>query len=216
MFFVPYAEEQLPIPMNGGIIAHEHFHSYFSYGVLKKLGSQKIDPLQDYLLKSLNEGIADMWGWIYTGDPDFISMSLPAVGGLRKLDVPSFMNLPEVKSKADLEFELKFVKSECHRVPGCSSAEQVITGMSYENGTVLARILKNFLSKQNLSRKEKSQKMFELIDRLQQLSVSEVLDLEKVIVEWSKLFPSLSSEDCDLLKNSVKTKEIQEQICTSI
>ncbi len=29
MFFVPYTNKELPIAVNGGILAHEHFHSLF-------------------------------------------------------------------------------------------------------------------------------------------------------------------------------------------
>lgn len=213
IFFVPYADQQLPLPLNGGIIAHEHFHSYFSYGIQQKLSAEKIEPLDDYMLKSLNEGLADIWGWIYTGQPDFISLSLPDLGQLRKLDT-THLGVPlQVKSKSELESDLKYSEVECEKYKGCTSSAQIITALSYVNGTVLARTLKNFLTEQNLSQKEMARKIFKLIEIIEQLTVKKTLNFESVIVEWAKLFESLSSESCEILKSSIKTKEIQDQVC---
>lgn len=37
------------------------------------------------LLRALNEGMADFWAWLYTGDPDFIARSLPSEKSRRTL-----------------------------------------------------------------------------------------------------------------------------------
>lgn len=39
-------------------------------------------------LTALNEGLADFWGWVYSGDPDFIAASLPREGRRRRIDRP--------------------------------------------------------------------------------------------------------------------------------
>lgn len=39
------------------------------------------------LLRAMNEGLADFWGWIYSGDVNFIGRSIPSHGGPRRLDL---------------------------------------------------------------------------------------------------------------------------------
>jgi hypothetical protein len=218
IFFVPYSEDQLPLPLNGGVIAHEHFHSYFSRGVLQKINQseKKLEPLDDYVLKSLNEGLADIWGWIYTGQTDFIALSLPQFSQSRKLDTTLLFRMPKIKSNEELKLDLKFAEDECKKISVCSSEIQIITALAYLNGTVFARTLKNFLVEQKLSQKEMAQKVFLLLEKIEQLKQENSLELESALVEWSKLFDSLSVKSCEILKNSIKTKEIQDQICTSL
>lgn len=40
---------------------------------------------QDVYWHALNEGMADLWGWLYSGDPDFMKRSLPARGEGRRM-----------------------------------------------------------------------------------------------------------------------------------
>lgn len=104
--FVPYTFAHVPLMVNGGVIAHEHFHSHFSRLVLNPLRSKKADGLsilkeikktesseealsedeladyhkavyQSILVRALNEGFADFWAFLYTQDEDFILRSLP-------------------------------------------------------------------------------------------------------------------------------------------
>lgn len=142
-FVVPYTSPQLPISVNGSILAHEHFHSIYARLILnpllkeaklqgKKLfaidlkephnnealvhyvqsGSEapeglftndqefkdqeglnqktkmdlnkmvlpentnQIKQINLVLLTALNEGLADVWGWLYNQNPCFISTSL--------------------------------------------------------------------------------------------------------------------------------------------
>ena len=128
---MPYAEGRLPIAINGGILAHEHFHSIFQALVMSGLPkdsqtstpgvqgewsleaiqnseagtkvttdpvlrfdlSKKIAeiPLQTYnyfVIHGINEGLADFYGWVYSGDPSFIENSLPVKAvALRKMNV---------------------------------------------------------------------------------------------------------------------------------
>jgi len=50
-----------------------------------------------FLLRAVNEGLADFWGWVYTGDDSFIQLSLPREGGVRRLDMESG-RLPDGRS----------------------------------------------------------------------------------------------------------------------
>lgn len=216
IYFVPYSEDQLPLPLNGGVIAHEHFHSYFAKGLQNQLDQKNLKPIDQYILKSINEGLADVWGWIYSGQPDFISQSLPDVGQFRKLDSSKLSRLTQVKSKSDLENDIKFSKVECKNISWCSTPDQIILSLSYMNGTAIARILKDSVAGQKLNQTQKAQKIVQLLEKLSEVVKTQPLSLENVILEWSKLFDSLSEVSCEVLKNSIKTQEVKDEICTKL
>lgn len=151
LFVVPFTGPELPISINAGIIAHEHFHRLFQAIVLRRLQlapqqllapqlmvehscqggavdhssfaavfddapegeapPEKIVglPLEDQplesqmvslkvwnqtVLRGVNEGLADFWGWSYSNDDFFVGRSLGAQENLaRRIDQkPS--NLP--------------------------------------------------------------------------------------------------------------------------
>jgi len=132
LFVPPYTELDVPIAVNGGVLAHEHFHRIFQSMVFKRIGkggyfSRELQAFREhafwsenstggsvemvngqpldkdvhgqgkpqasqvakynaFYLSALNEGLADFWGWVYTGDPNFIKPSLPKLGNFRSLD----------------------------------------------------------------------------------------------------------------------------------
>lgn len=102
--FEKFKGEDLNLTINSGVIAHEHFHSLFFKMVQSQLGELlRSNPHSDYieidkslpvaekisqenrinpeilnsLLRAWNEGFADVWGWIYSGDTQFVERSLP-------------------------------------------------------------------------------------------------------------------------------------------
>lgn len=116
---VPYTQSHLPIAVNAGILAHEHFHSLY-YKLVEKnmfdrdskplhgkkvreevlgvvdggMNISKVQPVDSDVEKyhkifsrGLNEGLADFWAWIYTGDPDFLQQSLPSEKSGRTLNL---------------------------------------------------------------------------------------------------------------------------------
>ncbi len=131
MFFQSYSRSEMPLQVNGGVIAHEHFHSLFQRVVLDPLITKKgtispkalglpldkftgflfetalfssfsarnvvaqpatneaIDPeiVQPFLERGFNEGLADVWGWIYTQDVDFVGRTFAKFAGVRSLDL---------------------------------------------------------------------------------------------------------------------------------
>lgn len=107
ILLVPFTSEELPLAINGGVLAHEHFHSLFYKLVGRRIGQKtqghgqellqhlqgaKAAPtssqaLQDknltlaqktnlFTYLGMNEGLADFWAWVYSGDPDFLASSL--------------------------------------------------------------------------------------------------------------------------------------------
>ncbi len=116
MLIVPYTQEHLPIPVNAGILAHEHFHSLYFKLIEKKIfksrqvlhgedlrdkilgakvvesdvlmpveKAQEDDSYHRSLSRAMNEGLADFWAWVYTGDRDFLAQSLPSEKAARTL-----------------------------------------------------------------------------------------------------------------------------------
>lgn len=196
LLIVPYTDKQLPISINGGILAHEHFHMIYQSIVLNRLGGdggtgsgkaavfmrddwsqlalagehragraesrgdapeatteaasdQKIhgqdrtgehdiDPKDDpigaynmFFLRAVNEGLADFWAWVYTGDTDFIGHSMPAQSARRRLD-------PKVDRLDPLDrLQSKIVDIFSNPLPA-----EVVVNNAYEVGTNYARALR--------------------------------------------------------------------------
>ncbi|GIL17674.1 MAG: hypothetical protein BroJett040_14250 [Oligoflexia bacterium] len=158
--FAPYLREDLPLTVNAGVIAHEHFHSIFYKTVIQPLGDkypgpdgnlhgndQKLlkhfgfeeaassenvgllserDIYHAVLLRGLNEGLADIWGWLYSDDTAFVRRSLPQVEESRTL------SSGELKLKSTKELR---AQAQAYHSWGNSNA------VSYELGSQYGRIL---------------------------------------------------------------------------
>lgn len=171
MMFVPYTDAHLPISVNAGIIAHEHFHSLFYKLVIrlafdagkistplasvhgeeelsrevqtaeaisepiKLTDQQKIQIYNETLLRGMNEGFADFWGWVYTDDPEFMRWSLPDYQADRTLNLAeNRIGLYESKEKITKRVEDAFQFSE--------NPKAALINYSYQVGTPYARFLK--------------------------------------------------------------------------
>ncbi len=182
MLFVPYTWDHLPISINGGILAHEHFHSLFYKLVIKGsleevidrssvheredivLNDDELEISEKALTKSffgkrvltnpevvhkyhletltsgLNEGLADFWGWVYSGDPDFIAMSIPIEKGERSLNLRAgdiYPNLPSQKKMTNrIESFMRYGEPDYMK--------SYLKGPAYSLGTQISRFLKGF------------------------------------------------------------------------
>jgi hypothetical protein len=158
ILFLPYTQSELPITLNAGVVAHEHFHSIFHHIVLSHFDSKlaygsvslnespprdakeapkdekkiSIEVYNRYLLRGVNEGLADFWGWIYSGDETFVGRSIPSALEARRLDKidPLFFDLTTFK------FVMAQVDSDGPRV-----------GQAYLLGSQYAVYLRNILLK---------------------------------------------------------------------
>ncbi|XGC80383.1 hypothetical protein ACES2L_13710 [Bdellovibrio bacteriovorus] len=177
MLFVPFTNQGLPIAVNGGILAHEHFHSLF-YKLVLNTASAQVHDRADFLdktfveertmsdrigmpaeqgvtelsetqahlfyhmalIRGMNEGLADFWGWMYTGDTDFISHSLPIEKSSRSLK--SYQKAD--KLALPTETQIKNFISVLHARGGKRNMSDLITGGSYTIGTSFARMMKTF------------------------------------------------------------------------
>jgi hypothetical protein len=170
LLIVPYTRAELPIALNAGVLAHEHFHRIFQALVLDHLKgltpgmetSRSHDSLCDWshglhgshqeesaapasaasevsaeihnsvLLRGLNEGLADFWGWMYTGQSQFIGQSLPMENKRRRLDG----HAPKLPSTA----QLKAMLWDHRRNAALDRPFRI--AISYELGTRYAKLLR--------------------------------------------------------------------------
>lgn len=156
IMFMPYTEEELPIAVNGGVIAHEHFHSLFFKIVLKPALSSSLFGLLDTtkmslsdlidedfqtkmtnrtILMGLNEGLADFWAWVYTQDADFMKWSFSFNQDLTKERSLDLNTLAVGQYKSSQE-----VRAEVNR--RFFAARSSLTDYYYTVGTPIARYLK--------------------------------------------------------------------------
>jgi len=90
------------------------------------------DPRKVYhsaLLRGVNEGFADLWGWIYSGDNSFVGRSLPQEKVNRELEI-----VPDAL----------YEKEELLEPITLGESDDGILFRSYQHGTQLARALRNF------------------------------------------------------------------------
>lgn len=241
---VPYDQNNLPVAINPGILAHEHFHSLF-YKVVRKnsekteqdktasvspetkleltgrkdrlnssnkaeLPEEKINELyQALILRSLDEGLADYWGWMYTGDPDFIALSIPqhkANRSLKSSDVFSDSGLPMVQT-------IKDHITMFHTQGVSSKMNDYIVGFSYQVGTSVSRFLKTYTdlySKERgmdslQARKEVAKQIVNLLPVFKQYAKKENVREFKfsvLVTELAKLMGPLTSTECEFLAKS--------------
>lgn len=158
-------DRQLPIPLNAGVLAHEHFHAIFDtiMGSIIRMPDEYEDLADKYLtcesfdnyseepesdmvsigkgekipktllhnllvMRGINEGLADIWGWVYTGDDNFIIHSLPELVKTRTL-----------QTKANSE---GFISTEEFLARSSQLEKKHRASISYQLGTQIARIVR--------------------------------------------------------------------------
>jgi hypothetical protein len=86
---MPYTLNEVPVALNQGIIAHEHFHAHFQsqvmahldLGVPLDLSESDLGTnsgVNNFVLRGWNEGLADFFAAVYTGRPDSFDASVKA------------------------------------------------------------------------------------------------------------------------------------------
>lgn len=140
LLLVPYSSGRVPIGMNAGILGHEHFHRIFEAIVLAKLPSlrkvetRSVSEFNETVLRGMNEGFADFWAWVYTGDPDFIGVSLPNELDRRSLKIQS----SELMSKETVGRKLNEIGFR-----GVGKRDKARLSIAYEAGTLYGRFLRD-------------------------------------------------------------------------
>lgn len=156
---LPYSlGNSLPLGLNHGVIAHEHFHGHFQHEIMDKMNAvlearpqgiinpidflfysvkptEQIDnvdyhsnrSMNNFVLRAWNEGLADLFGAIYTENPGFFVESLPMLGSAR--------TLTEGLKTMGTESDLRAVVFSLQQSP-----EQIVS-YSYAQGALLARLM---------------------------------------------------------------------------
>lgn len=267
LIFIPYSQEHLPISVNPGIIAHEHFHAQFHRRFYLPLVQRKVlSPVlmrslhesssaeqkptseanstvvtppspsqpgasvagvtlfeslsareQDYfrvLIQGLNEGLADVWGWVYTGRPNFLSLSLPQVGQSRNLKsrFQAQANAFPFRTKCNVIRELRQIEM---LAKSSSDRNQFVLGTAYGLGTEFGRI---FHLAAEISREEKNisyaQARMELARQIYEFLPALAYGVEKtrlninpldVLAIYAQELKSLSARECDFWKRLLNT-----------
>lgn len=262
MLFVPYNQKNLPIAVNGGILAHEHFHSLFYKLVMKdspykgnvhsvelekilkpetktrerqalqiqsKRQTYQLEEINYYyyytLSRAMNEGLADFWGWMYTGDPDFIAQSLPKEKGNRSLKSGFASHYLTVPTSEEIKNSLLgFFVTGDNKV-----FKDYAVGYAYQLATRFSRVLKTFTDiyaeSRNLenqkARQEVAQAIIDIFPSLRkafELDVStELYSPLDALVALSEKIVDLQSEECSylvkVLNNSLERSDESEYRC---
>lgn len=233
LLFLPYRGRDLPIIVNAGAVAHEHFHALFQALVVKDIQT-KVDTMalvshltshpeekdisaafglsdeeenekiineleersryHSFLLRAINEGLADVWGWLYTGDANFIQKTWP--------------KLSERNMSAGTG---PIAAREVIRAQSLHATERGKEDVSqaYALGTSYARLIRALFDKGG-NRDELAQKILVLMGDLKK----EILDLGEEAWLSPSIIPALlankvsSKADCDLLLSFAVVSEL--------
>lgn len=210
----------LQLTVNGGVIAHEHFHSIFFKMVLVPLSDiitpptphentnisdSKLSESQTVylsnLLRAWNEGLADVWGWSYSRDTNFVQRSIGFEKTrdlrLRKIALPT---------KRDFQILMSTARDNTTRL-----------AINYQVGSSLARII--YQSSSNLDSLKLKQAIVRILPKVSQIVkldpephpslILTLLAREPEFVDYcSELISFIPNED-------LEKSDSQSQICSN-
>jgi hypothetical protein len=248
MYFVRYTKSELPIQVNAGVLAHEHFHSLFyklvpgsevsrtsvhnrltetsdvpptpeiQFKVLTAPAAMERDAKTDLEMREvyfggLNEGFADFWGWMYTGDPDFIALSLPEAKEARTLNNGGqgedfLISVENVYGTLNNVKENLKDHSEISEKQRNMYYNEYRMGYKYSVGSRFSRMLKKLANiiKDERKMSDKDSRKFvakSLLKILPSLTLKDVSP-ELVVKLLAAAVPELGEKECDYLRLSVQ------------
>lgn len=123
--FPTYDLSNLPISLNQAIVGHEYFHAIFYQLYSKNLekpevGTADRDSYHSFLMRGLNEGLADVWGWLYSGDYQFLSRSVPGYDR-RNLD----------NTQRLIKLDIDNIKAQAHNYDTTGAGDFYYVGTTY-------------------------------------------------------------------------------------
>ncbi len=223
IYFVPYTEEQLPVPLNAGVIGHELFHAYFAKYVAKKIKEKNLSTYNEFVLKSLNEGLADVWGWLFTGQIDFVALSLSKAKTLndRTLETSKDTSL-QLPTRNQMKRQARAAEILCSQVENCKKPNQLNITESYEYGTQLARLIKVLSLQQQEIKNESFEEMrirvaksvLETLDKIAVLTDDDGLSIENVAILWSQIIKVEGETQCSKMKEALIDPELKDKVCS--
>ncbi len=205
----PYTLADIPLAINPGVLAHEHFHAHFETLVLGPLRAHFAEALDadfdetnilSLILRSWNEGLADFYGHVFSGDPEFMSRSL---------------NRPDVQFRALNQRPLQFLSPETFRDQSLKliRENQSPVYLSYLEGSKLARFFYALLEQHEAYKGELGRnKLFQELDlalrALPELIKTRMLEAKLQSADFLEVFyqnkKSISDPfECELLSQLV-------------
>lgn len=153
----PYNGEGLPLALNAGILAHEHFHAIFERLFMPAFESVEVaaesSQRRQLIVRAWNEGLADFYAFVYTQNPDYMGDSVsPEVRQGRRLDRDVVSLLTPQQFQSDVE---RFADDDQCPQGFC---------LAYGEGNKLARLLYEIWQK--LSEADQTGFLRELLTRL--------------------------------------------------
>ncbi|NJL25902.1 MAG: hypothetical protein HC902_12535 [Calothrix sp. SM1_5_4] len=228
---VPFSQPGLPLALNQGILAHEHFHAHFQSQVLLRLDRLRpviswvenlFNPLfpmkptpdqtgddlwsvvgmNSFVLRGWNEGLADLFGSIYTGDPEIMGESIPQLAASRSLLGP----VGPLFTGADVRNVL--VRS--------LNPRKSLMDMSYQQGTQLARLLYRLASIHPEDAPAFLRRLMlrlpEIAPRIEPRYKSGVMDFEMILpILLGDQVDELDDEACGLIEQVVSKAMMQSE-----
>lgn len=222
---LPYNLKGVPLAINPGVMAHEHFHGHFQAQVNAAI-NQLLPPAFDtesvfysafnmnvsakptvedvesgnlltprglnaYVLRAWNEGLADLYGAIYSGNPRFFDESLPMLSETRSLKADAVRFMPARKLTARVR-EVQDPKS--------------LVAVSYEQGSYLARLMYSIAT----SGSEKPEQfLVRIMRKLKDIPPAISADFDRQTIEFERIMPILLKDfplnpvACEQLRRSV-------------
>lgn len=185
--FVPYTESNMPLMVNQGVVAHEHFHALFQKLFLEpqqktlaanvKTESEKL--LQSAMIRAVNEGLADIWSYLLIGDPSFVGRSIESFRMARDLNAPWNENIPTESRMTQTMKPL-------------SVDEQI--GHAYFYGSLLAKFLKVYIDL--IPTKDVLQVEKSLIDGIKNYELKKQFSFNGLLLSIMQQLPPLPTTDC--------------------
>lgn len=204
----PYDMKATPILLNSGVIAHEFFHMLFQklFHQKSKLKIQLLSALPDarflsnstkdmnlvyhsILLRSIEEGLADFWGWSYSKDEQFVYRSIPVQAGKDRSLADD--QISELKSKLDLEFLTISYISQKNEVD-----QKYLLSEVYRIGSRFARQLKLFSVQFGIERTQLAllRALLKLQETTNQLNEDSMLEPDLILYLTEKEIQQISEK----------------------
>lgn len=233
MAIIPYSLNGLPLGLNHGIVAHEHFHAHFQERVMNPLNAilahvasvenffysdlnihamademQKVDfatnsGVNNFIVRGWNEGLADFYGATYVNNPDFLRESLALVSEGRRLDGPALF------MATGSQFREALV---ANRV-----SPAMAVNYSYAEGTKLARLLYRLSHNGTIAQEEMISR---ILDRLPSLTALLVKDYDSKVYDFETIVPillrglPLNQDSCEALRESIGKNSVEKEFPT--
>ncbi len=189
----------------------------FGEGESKEIAADIDNQRSSYhllMMRGMNEGLADFWGWLYTGDPDFIKTSLPGELGERTLKVQYESERLQLSVRSDLQETVRLFT----RNP--KSYSNNVVAYAYTLGTQYSRIFKIYTESYAMSHNLDLQKAKVIIaqsliktlpslkDKIATLAVDDYLDPSDLLYLFHANLADANQADCEVLSEIMNKREL--------